>query len=510
MRSKWKNIALAVLSGILGFLAFPPFEFAFLGWVCLVPVLFVVRSGSLKEAFFYPFLSGMVFFGCLLYWFVNVSIPGMLILVFVLSVFYGLFGVIAGYVLRHSIDLLLLPFVWVVFEYIRSHIFTGFPWGLLGYSQYKNVNLIQIADLTGAYGVSFLLVVCNVAIFAWLVRSKKKAAYMVTALLFLIMATAYSAYRFNNYYIRGSSRISVVQGNIPQRYKWDAAFAEEIVARYGGLTEKAAKDGPDMIIWPETSYPYLVEKGDNPAGEISALASGQKIPILAGIVYRDSGSYYNSAVLFDEKGKFTDIYSKTHLVPFGEYVPFEKHLSFLREHVDKPIGNFENGEEYTLFPVRSLVSGAAGGIRTRRTNFYKFGVLICFEDVFPYITREFARKGADFMVNITNDAWFGETAAPRQHLQSSVFRAVENRIPVIRAANTGISCFVDSTGKILPGVEKEGKEIFVSGFATDNVNMYAGRTYYTIYGDIFVYFCAFMIILLVITERFFLRGKKGN
>lgn len=508
MKDIARNISLAALSGILAFLAFPPFGFSFLGWICLAPLLLVINKNDPRQNFWYAYLSGVVFFGCLLYWLVNVSVPGTVILVVILSVFYGLFGLLAGYALKYSMDLLLLPFIWVVLEYIRSNLFTGFPWGLLGYTQYRNINLIQIADITGAYGVSFLVVVFNIAVFAWITRSGRKIAYMIIALLFVLIASIYGMHRLSNYYIWGSPRISVVQGNIPQQHKWDAKLAKDIIKEYSRLTTEAAKDDPDMIIWPETAYPYLVEGKDKPAREISVLASEQEIPILTGIIYTEGGVYYNSAAVFEGKEQLADVYNKVHLVPFGEYVPFGKFLSFLRNYIDKPIGDFGKGKKYTLFPVKSIRSLiAADGTIQRRINFYKFGVLICFEDIFPYITREFVRKGANFVVNITNDAWFGDTAAPRQHLQSSVFRAVENRVPVIRAANTGISCFVDSTGKVLSSVEVEGKEILVSGFATSNVDIYAGRTVYTVYGDIFVYFCGFMMAILFIMEGFFLKKE---
>ncbi|MFC1644324.1 hypothetical protein ACFL5C_03320 [Candidatus Omnitrophota bacterium] len=164
MKNIPRNIFLAVLSGVLGFLAFPPAEISFLAWVCLIPLIFVINSGtSAKENFLYSYLSGAVFFAGLLCWLVNVTVPGMVILVLLLSICYGLFGLVVGYALKYSMDLFLLPFVWVVLEYIRSHLLTGFPWGLLGYSQYTNVSLIQVADFTGAYGVSFLVVAFNVA-----------------------------------------------------------------------------------------------------------------------------------------------------------------------------------------------------------------------------------------------------------------------------------------------------------------------------------------------------------
>ena len=509
MRNTIQNIILAVISGIMGFMAYPPFGYSFMAWICFIPLLFAIRSASNKNAFLYAYLSGMVFFGGLLYWLVNVTVPGTFILILYLALFYGIFGVVIAIVLRYSMDLFVLPFAWVVIEYIRSNIFTGFSWGLLGYSQYENIKIIQISDITGAYGVSFLLAVFNIALFAMLIRSTKKMIYMMVALLFIITATSYGMSKLDNYYTAGTARISVVQGNIPQTDKWDAVFAEKIIDVYDVMTREAAKDKPDMIVWPETSYPYLVENGDTSAEEIRELASDLKIPVLAGIVSVNGKNYYNEAVLIDKDGKTVDVYRKTHLVPFGEYIPCEKYADFLRRHIDKSIGDYRKGDTYTLFPIRSLSVDNTGDMKLRQISFHKFGVLICFEDIFPYITREFVRKGADFMVTITNDAWFNKTAAAAQHLQASVFRAVENRVPVVRAANTGISCFVDSTGNIMSGVGPKGRGVFIAGIATGNIDIYPGYTYYTVCGDVFVYFCAFMMLTIFIVERFFSKKRTG-
>ena len=226
------------------------------------------------------------------------------------------------------------------------------------------------------------------------------------------------------------------------------------------------------------------------------------------MVYARGDNYYNAAVLFDEGGGVSDIYNKTHLVPFGEFVPFEKYFHSFRDYIDKPIGDFEKGTDYTLFNVKSLKSSMTeSGSRMRHTSFYKFGVLICFEDIFPYLARQFVQDGAKILVNITNDAWFGRTAASRQHLQASVFRAVENRVPVVRAANTGISCFVDFSGEINSILKVGEKETFVTGVDTAKVRIHAGRTYYTVCGDNFVYFCALMMALLMISEGYFTTRK---
>lgn len=503
MNKRLKNILLASATGLLYFLAFPPFEFSFCAWVAFVPLLFAVRNSSSRDIAWLSYFSGLVTFGLLLYWLGNVTVPGTIVLIFLLSIVFVLFGMVSGLVFKYSLNLFLLPFAWVVLEYIRANLLTGFPWGLLGYAQYKNLNLIQVSDITGAYGVSFIIMSFNVAFFSFLARYKRKISYLMTAMLFMIIATSYGIYRLNNFVVEGDVRISVVQGNIPQEFKWDAQIADEIVDKYAMLTAEAVKDKPDMIIWPETAYPYLVEGDITPGEGIDTITRGIDVPLLAGLVLVEGNDFYNSAILFNGKSGAVGVYRKTHLVPFGEYVPLEEYFSTFRDYVDKPMGDFKRGREYTLFSVRSLRSSVnASGARMRQISFYKFGVLICFEDIFPYLAREFVKDGARFLVNITNDAWFERTAAPRQHLQASVFRAVENRVPVIRAANTGISAFIDPTGRIISTLQVEGQDTFVTGTATADVNIYAVRSYYTVYGDNFVLFAAFMMILIFISDGF--------
>lgn len=510
MRKHLLNISLAVLSGVLGFMAFPPFEISILGWISLAPLLLAVRSCSAKEAFVYSYAAGLVFFSGLLYWLGNVSVPGYLILVLYMAVFYALFGAAANIVFRYNMDIMVLPFIWVVLEYVRAHLFTGFPWGLLGYSQYKNLSFIQIADVAGAYGVSFLAASFNVAMFSILARSRRKLYYTMSSIILAVVALMYGAERMNNHTMWGNVRLSVVQGNIPQEEKWDSNSAEEIFKIYSELTMQAAKDKPDMIIWPESSYPYLIRKGESQPDEVMFMAAHTGVPLLAGIVDVDGEKCYNSAFLFDDRGGLSGKYSKLHLVPWGEYVPFERFFSFVRGIVDKPMGDFAKGEKEVLLPLRVTRTAESAGAITRSASFYKFGVLICFEDVFPYISREAVYNGANFLVNITNDAWFGDTAAPTQHLQASVFRAVENRVPVIRAANTGVSCFISPTGQISSRVHKGEKDIFVRGTATANVDIWRGRTYYVRHGDHFVFFCLAMLGLFLFADIFLLKRFKPS
>lgn len=509
VNSQLKKISLAIISGVVCYLAFPPYEITSLAWFAFLPLFMAIKDGGYRASWWLSYLSGLVFFGCLLSWLVNVTIPGTILLVAFLSLFYGFFGLAASFIIKRKMDLMVIPFIWVVVEFVRGNLFTGFPWGLLAYSQYDNTNIIQIADLTGSYGVSFLIMAFNVGLFAVAIRSKRKISYLMLPLLFMLLATTYGVYKMQNINYTKTAEISVVQGNIPQRMKWDEEYARGIITKYTDLTEQAASIGPDLVIWPETSYPYLVPDGVE-VEEIKVLTEALHVPILAGLVYSKGDMLYNSAVLFKRSGEYEDIYFKNHLVPFGEYIPFEDKIGFLRGYIDKPIGNYGRGKDKVLFPLNSFEDRIEpDGSRVRELNFLKFGVLICFEDVFPYISREYVNKGADFLVNMTNDAWFGETAAAKQHLIASVFRAVENRVPVVRAANTGISAFIDPFGRVTSMVGSRDEDIFITGFDSNYIRPISARRFYTYYGDVFVYFCAFMIVLLLATE-ILLYGRKGS
>jgi len=504
---KINKYLLAVISGLLLFLAFPPVNISYLAWVGFVPFFYSVRTGNNKKSFLNGYLTGLIFFGLLLYWMVNVTIPGMIVLVLVLSVFFGLFGYAANLIFFKSIDMLVLSFIWIILEFARSTFLTGFPWGLLGYSQYRDINIIQISDFTGAYGVSFLIMCFNVSLFALFSKSKKRIAYLMTSLLFITLATSYGIYKKQNYFMQEGPTISVVQGNIPQEDKWDDYKADKIINIYEGLTIQASSDNPDLVIWPETAYPYLITEEKESFSELESFSKQSNVNLLIGTVLFENERYYNSAILLSgEEDK--SVYKKVHLVPFGEYIPFTENLNFLRKYIDKPIGSYSPGEEFSLFKLRTTSFGEANSSRTRMIRFYKYGVMICFEDTFPYIARKFVSGGANFLVNMTNDAWFGQTAAPLQHMQASVFRAVENRCPVIRAANTGISCFISMNGEVSDIVGKEDGNIFTEGYVTSKIEVGSRKSFYTVYGDLFVLFSLFMAIFIIVAQKFIKNVEK--
>jgi len=302
---------------------------------------------------------------------------------------------------------------------------------------------------------------------------------LLSTLLILTALLSYGYYRLNQPFLGETLRASVIQGNIPQSQKWDSARTGGILDRYRRLTYQAAKDKPQFIIWPETSVPGDLEGEPILLGTITELAKEVNIPLLIGTIRADdeSNKYFNNATLIDKSGDIIKSYSKLHLVPFGEFIPLENVFGFLRNIA--PIGDFKRGIEYTVFNLGDV----------------KFSSLICFEDIFPSLVRRFAKNGAGLLINITNDAWFGDTSEPYQHAQASVFRAVELRRAVIRAANTGLSCFINPKGEIIASVkDKVGKEIFVSGYKTAAIPLVKTRSIYTHYGDWLVALCLLFVL----------------
>ncbi len=507
---KIEDYLLSVLSACLLIFAFPKTDVWILAWIGLVP-LFLALDGKIpKKAFFIGFLHGLVFFSSTMFWLINVdplvAYFGYPLIVIVLSLYLGFFGLGYSYFYRFhpTLKLILIPSLWVGLEFLRAHLFSGFSWASLCLSQYKNLVMIQIADLTGMFGVSFIIVVCNLAIKDLI---KTKAIFNSEKFTFeivinciigaaLVLGTgAYGLYSLGIFQKGENLNVAVIQANTPQELKWDKVSWPTIMLDYTLLTQDAVVLDPELIIWPETSFPGMI--GDEGSrvimGQLKDTIKDAQIPFLIGsIVKKEEDKYYNAALLFSKDGEILKQYSKHHLVPFGEYVPFRSVLPFIDQIV--PIGDFSSGTEYTLFP--SYYDG-----QTKKPSGL-FAVLICFEDSVPGLVRKFVNEGAQFLVNITNDAWFKDTKAPFMHVQSSVFRAIENRKYVVRAANTGVSCFINDAGKILNSVhDKNGKETFISGVTVTRVRLNSTKTFYTRYGDVFSFAC-FGLMSIFIFKRF--------
>lgn len=498
----FKDFFLCVVASILLILSFPRFNIWLFAWFGFMPLLLALEGKSKSRAFLLSYLCGFLFWWGIIYWLVHVTFLGTLLLVSYLALYFGIFGLIIPSACRRPfvIVLLLVPSVWVILEYIRSHLFTGFPWALLGYSQYLNLPVIQIADIIGAWGVSFLVMLVNTAAYTMITRLpehqkaglEQKYLFPILAIVIVLFYGYYKLYLSPVYQCTSVPvSVSLIQGNIPQELKWNPQAKDYIVDKYLKFSSLAAKDEPDLLVWPEAALPVILEEEPVYFEKVRDYVVKNKISLLLGAVAREGEAYHNSAILIDpEKGGLTR-YNKLHLVPFGEYIPLKKALPFLETVV--PIGDIAPGKEYTIFKIPNPTSQVPN----------KFAVLICFEDLFPELSRKFRQQGAEFLINITNDAWYKKTSAASQHLQASVFRAVENRVWLVRAANTGVSGFIAPSGRISSLVQdRDGRDIFVDGYSTQTISITRSPlSFYARQGDILPVICFLFALYVIISPR---------
>jgi apolipoprotein N-acyltransferase len=501
---KYYPLLPAVISGVLLVLSFPRFDLSVMAWAGFIPLLSSLWKKDWRESFVSGFVFGMVYFFGTLYWvyhsinhFGGISFASSIIVVLFLSAYLSLFPAVFAMLFSQVFRktrlpaLFIAPVLWVSLEFIRSYALTGFPWASIGYSQYRFLSLIQVSDISGVYGISFLVLAVN-GFFADLLllrrRLKEMPLFPLSSLLagaallliFMIATFGYGYWRLHQDRVGRSLVISVIQGNIEQDKKWEPIFQNEVVDIYTKLTEEALKKHPSLIIWPETAVPFLFGTDTANTERLIQFQKQTETSLLFGSVLAKSqtaGSYEltNSAVLLDKAGNKSSVYDKIHLVPFGEYVPLRKVLFFVDKLV-VGIGDYVPGKQY-------LQSD---------TEIGRFSTLICYEVIFPGLVRKFYTHGGDFMVAITNDAWFGNTAGPYQHFGMAVFRAIENRKPLVRAANTGISGFIDSNGRILLQ-----SDLFTRHVLTDTLKTDTSLTFYTKFGDLFSFFCLVVSIILL-------------
>ncbi len=502
---KVANYFPAFVSGVLLTLAFPSFDLYFLAWVAFVPLLLSHWGKSRRESFAAGYLFGLTYFTGTLYWIYHsinhyggvpfvASIAIVVLLCLLLSLYPAVFSFLVYSLMRKTRlpVLLIAPVIWTVLEFLRSYALTGFPWSSVGYSQYRFLHIIQVADLTGIYGVTFLVIAVNGAVAdIFLLRRRIRemplfpVSYVVVGLFALVLLVAgslgYGAWRLGQEREGHILKVGIVQGNIAQDKKWEPSYQKEVLDTYFSLSEKAAESSPQLIVWPETAVPFFFGYDNAETGRLQQFQMHLGSSLLFGSVLvrersREKTLLSNSAVLLAGEGKIAYEYDKIHLVPFGEYVPLRSLLFFIDKLV-VGIGDYIPGKEY----LRA------------NTDFGSFGTLICYEVIFPGLVRKFYTTGGDFIVNITNDAWFGRTAAPYQHFSMAVFRAVENRKPLIRAANTGISGIIDSSGRILSQTPLFQRQVVSESVRTDGT-----MTVYTRFGDLFCYFCIVLFLILLI------------
>lgn len=497
---------LAMISGALIALSFPTAGLSFLAWIALIPLLISLEGASLRRAFRLGFTCGLTAYAIILYW-INivvthyghlpwaVSIPLYLSLVAWLALFYGLATLIARYGKQGRIkQVFTLPVAWVALDFLRSFLLTGFPWAMLGHSQYRILPLIQIADLCGVYGITLLIVLTNVVLYRVLrAVSGANVPYPAkSALLLLILFSAtlyYGFYRLNAGEVATGPalRVALIQGNIDQDVKWSPAFQGQTMDIYERLTREAAKGGVDLVVWPESAVPFFFQDEFQQAERIRTLAREINASILFGSPAHElrdgTRTFLNSAFVVAPNGATVARGDKQHLVPFGEYVPLKRLLPFVSKLV-VGIGDFSPGEHTAPLDVG----------KTRA------GLLVCYEGIFPELARGYVNNGARILVNITNDAWYGRSSAPYQHFSIAVLRAVETRTPLIRAANTGITAIIDQNGHI-----RSMSNLFEEDFRTGEVRPGTGDSLYVKIGDSPAWLCAILTLGVVLVARF---GRK--
>lgn len=499
------DVALSILSGLLLTAGFPKPDLFFLAWVAWIPLLAAVRGKTAGAAFRLGYICGFVHYGTSLYWvcyvvdhFGGLGLPlsfgVLLILCAYLGVYPALFAVAAQRLEgRPFLWVFLLPAVWVAIEWIKAHAVTGFPWGNLGYTQTTFTPLAQIADVTGVYGVSWLVVLGNTALAAYFLAPRLRAGILFAVLL-VGAGTLYGHFRLaavERFQESASPlAVGVVQGNVDQSRKWDPAFQQETLNRYRELSLAAVVGvpRPELLVWPETAVPFFYGVEEKLTAQVNATAGETGVPLLfgsPGVTWLNGRTrLLNKAYLLDMGNRRLSSYAKQHLVPFGEYVPYQKVLFFVQRLVEAA-GDFAAGTDST--PIR--------------LNGKSLGGLICYEGIFPDLSRKAVERGATALVNITNDAWYGRTGAPYQLLQMARWRAIEFRVPLIRAANTGVSAIIDATGKILGNIPLEER-----GFLVRTVHPFRTVTPYARWGDFFAWLCVLVAVCGIgydILQRYF-------
>ncbi len=451
--------------------------------MALVPLLIVLArpARSERRPVLLGFLTGVVGFAGTLYWLTDVmttfgdlssgvAAGVALLLILYLSIYPALFAHVIGRGVRTfgPRAIWAAPLVWAAAEYARGHVMTGFPWVPLGNSQIDVAPIAQAASVVGVYGLSALVVLASVAL-AWLVvgpPGRGRAAPVAAVAALVVGVLIWGAMRLSSEALVRTGtpvRVALIQGNVAQGQKWDPAFGERIYRRYLALSRDGVAQGATLIVWPESATPFFFE--DDPAAEATRLLAretGARLFIGSDQIEGAARRLYNSAFLIQPTGSIGGVYRKIHLVPFGEYVPLESILSFAGPLVEQ-VGGFTPGDTLTIFNIRE---GA-------------FSTAICYEAVFPELSRDAVRRGSQLLTSITNDAWFGRSSAPWQHLAMARMRSVETGRYMARAANTGISAIVDPYGGIV-----RQTALFEEAVSVGEVRLLDGTTPYVMIGDV--------------------------
>ena len=507
---------LAALSGVLLGLCFPPADLGNLVWVALVPLTWAVwftkpdaRREWLRLAGL-GYFCGLFFFAMGAFWLTTLTWPGYLLLVLYFSIYFAGWTVFAGMLVKkttdpaepspwlgslHNLRVCALGAAgWTAMEWLRGVIFPAFGWNGLGIAQHANIPLIQIADVTGVGGISFLVALANLMFAATIKRVSLelgrgvRRSHLDFALTIGLVALVWT------YGVRqlldpepASSELSfaAVQGSVPQLERNNPAFEMEILEAYKNQTLTAIAMQPDLILWPESATPNPILGHQYTWDLVRGLAAQHPGDFLLGTVHWGQEGDFNSIALLTSGGTEAQLHHKMHLVPFGEYVPLREEFPLLAKIVGELVpDDFDPGKNFTLLEMQAKP--------------FKLGPLVCFEDTLGDLCRRFAELGAQAFVVVTNDGWFLESAGSLQHLRNALFRCVENNLPMIRAANTGVTCAIDRHGVVHEILRDPAGSTFVPGilFSKISVPENPSPTFYARYGEIFSISCLILSAII--------------
>jgi apolipoprotein N-acyltransferase len=521
------RIVAALLSGLLLGLSYPPARLDLLAWLALLPLLLVPQPRRWRERFFVGYLFGYLYFAWSLFWLNQVGFGAGFLLALWCALFPMLWYVMWSAIMWHckgaivkeqqlpgagllflrrpwqiALLALLSACIWVACEWLRAWLFTGIPWNELGISQYRRIGVIQVVEYCGVHGVSFLIVFVNVVLAAegahiirhWLGAAERRGwpwhllLAMALSLPLCWLGTRPEALPSAE---SSSIRILAVQGNLPQCRFWTEEQCQDAQKIYSDETRKGLANSeflPDLVLWPECAVPATL---DHPPYRYARqrLLEDIKLPMLIGATQfredpldKEEPHLFNSAFLLSPTDSVLEYYDKIHRVPFGEFTPFGDYVPWLRELIGMG-RDLTPGLAYHVF---QLPKGA------------KAGVSICFEDVFPYLSREFVRRGANLLMTITNDSWYNQSSGAEQHLSHVVFRAIENRRPLLRSGNNSHSCLITPNGRVLGLLRDETSgSLFVRGAQLYEVPVDDswGTTFYTRHGPIFARLCVLVSMI---------------
>jgi len=509
------TIIASLLSGILIAISFPTIIFGvqfpdlfWLAWIALVPYLLVFRTTTLRRATLLTFLLSLVCNSLTSYWIYQAlhhfaglnALEGALCVIgtgILMAVPHAAFVLIALWLGRRELVpfILLFPTSWSLYELFRNYVpFGGYPWSNLAYTQGSWLTLIQISDVLSIYGLTFFIVMVNMVVaelVIWMRRQRQFPVRPVTAIALIFgLILGYGYYRTQQIEEDMANlehiKVGLIQPNIPQDIKWSRLEARRNLDTLLGLTHAAEKKGAEFIIWPEAAFPFAIDISEHRLGRLQE----ETAPILLGMIMtreRQGSMLFNSAVQVDPGGIILGPVHKQHLVPFGEYIPLKNILWFLRDMVPAA-GNL------TTEPSNDLLQFSG----------HPYGVTICYEDLFPELSRKMVQQGAQFLTNLTNDAWYGDTSQLEQHLNFSVFRAIETRRSLVRSTNTGRTAAIDPTGRIIGLLPK-----FIPGNLVVEIPLGGPVTLYTKYGDkLWFIFLAVLLAISVIVMNICLRWKN--